>query len=471
MPRHNRVIYVSFGQGLFAFESCWTVGTLQAAVKTDYDRDISITERPRPSVGWSSAMVANKEFGLVRAHGGDELLADDTPLADGTKIYLKVLRSAPPLRHFSPPTLSSAPAAADLGDVTHVVIHASSRVTLPDGCVASAWVTSAYASSCLGSQQHLRFSLTDEADAGTGVRPPSRCAMHGLLPIWPPVLFHDDVGRRTSQRSSSAYVNLPGQAPPSSLAAAGAPEGDRLLLFYSESRKILSPGGDLKLIVSRDRGLTWAPPLTLLTHEADEPGGIPKLLSSECSLLQTRSGSWILPFSRVPPSEIASLGTRDRASSSSSLSRGHAALQPEPTADGDDEGGVGSGSGSMGGSDASRSAAACTPPLDEPPLDEPAAGVSCTAGVLLSRNFGGSWRACGRISWEPRSDCTLPPLSALLAISVSELEPRPGRPLESHLLMLLQACHVDGSTHALEAKSTNGGETWSSAKSAAVDAT
>ena len=39
------------------------------------------------------------------------------------------------------------------------------------------------------------------------------------------------------------------------------------------------------------------------------------------------------------------------------------------------------------------------------------------------------------------------------------------------LQMLLQACCVDGGTHALEATSTNGGETWSGAMLVAVDAT
>lgn len=68
--------------------------------------------------------------------------------------------------------------------------------------------------------------------------------MFGLTPVWAPVLFYD--------KSSS-----------------------RLFLFFSESRKAYSPGGDIKYITSSDVGATWTPPTTIYTHEAD--GEVPKI--------------------------------------------------------------------------------------------------------------------------------------------------------------------------------------------------
>ena len=52
----------------------------------------------------------------------------------------------------------------------------------------------------------------------------------------------------------------------------------RTLLFYSESRKQLSPGGDVKLIRSRDEGKSWSEPETLMTHE--RYGGVPKVIAN-----------------------------------------------------------------------------------------------------------------------------------------------------------------------------------------------
>lgn len=46
-------------------------------------------------------------------------------------------------------------------------------------------------------------------------------------------------------------------------------------MFYSESRKSLSPGGDVKYIVSSNCGQSWGPPVTIYTHEAD--GEVPKV--------------------------------------------------------------------------------------------------------------------------------------------------------------------------------------------------
>ena len=41
----------------------------------------------------------------------------------------------------------------------------------------------------------------------------------------------------------------------------------RLFLFYSESRKAYSPGGDVKYITSTDAGESWSPPTVIYTHE------------------------------------------------------------------------------------------------------------------------------------------------------------------------------------------------------------
>jgi hypothetical protein len=246
---------------------------------------------------------------------------------------------------------------------------------------AKAWI--AHSMDC----QHVRFALTGQTA--------SHCVMHGLAPLWTPILHYDD-GQRPSARS--AYAGLPGHAPPPP-AASG-----RLFLFYSETRKVLSPGGDLKLIISRDGGASWAPPVCLLAHEAD--GGAPKLCTG--TLLETRSGVWLLPFSRAPHEP------------------GRMAGDPRPAA----------------------------PP--DVPIDR---GVP-SAGVLLSRDRGASWRACGRVGCDEFASGTL---SQIGSASMVELEPRAGRPLESRLLMRLVARFSDGSVRDVQASSTNGGETWSSA--------
>ncbi len=65
----------------------------------------------------------------------------------------------------------------------------------------------------------------------------SRCVMWGLASIWSPVLFwHKD--------ASTLY------------------------LFYSESRKARSTGGDIKYVTTKDLQ-NWTTPVTILTHEAD----------------------------------------------------------------------------------------------------------------------------------------------------------------------------------------------------------
>ena len=94
MPTVN----VSFGRGLFSFnaaeEAQWTVGMLRAAVRTQYDPEVSIHDRPRPDPCWQPAFVNGKAFGFVTAYKSynlgdyDETLPDDTELADGARVYL-----------------------------------------------------------------------------------------------------------------------------------------------------------------------------------------------------------------------------------------------------------------------------------------------------------------------------------------------------------------------------------------------
>lgn len=75
-------------------------------------------------------------------------------------------------------------------------------------------------------------------------------------------------------------------APPRAPAAT-----NRLFLFYSESRKSLSPGGDVKLIVSDDCGESWSAPRLLYSHEAE--GEVPKVCASRLTV--AKDGSWYLP--------------------------------------------------------------------------------------------------------------------------------------------------------------------------------
>ena len=41
---------------------------------------------------------------------------------------------------------------------------------------------------------------------------------------------------------------------------------DEILLFYSEQEAVIT--GDVKLIRTRDEGMSWSEPETILTHEA-----------------------------------------------------------------------------------------------------------------------------------------------------------------------------------------------------------
>ena len=69
---------------------------------------------------------------------------------------------------------------------------------------------------------------------------------------------------------------------------------NRLFLFYCESRKSLSPGGDIKLITSPDLGETWSSPTTIYAPEAE--GEVPKVCGSK--LLVAKDGTWYLPGGR-----------------------------------------------------------------------------------------------------------------------------------------------------------------------------
>ena len=113
-----------------------------------------------------------------------------------------------------------------------------------------------------GDSQHLRFATSRDAGATWS---DARCVMWGLNALWSPILHYD--------------------------ASAGV-----LHLFYSESRKARSPGGDVKCLTSVDAGETWSDVVrTVYTHEAD--GGVPKVLANKLIVVDDE---WILPFWREP---------------------------------------------------------------------------------------------------------------------------------------------------------------------------
>jgi hypothetical protein len=87
------------------------------------------------------------------------------------------------------------------------------------------------------------------------------------------------------------HSHLPCLPLPPQLPRAGS---NRLFLFYCESRKSLSPGGDIKLITSSDLGETWSSPATIYAHEAE--GEVPKVCGSK--LLVAKDGTWYLPGGR-----------------------------------------------------------------------------------------------------------------------------------------------------------------------------
>lgn len=127
--------------------------------------------------------------------------------------------------------------------------------------LAAAWQASA--AGCEGVPgQHIRFSRSfDDGENWFA----SIVPMWGLAPLWSPILHW-------------------------------CSHSSRLFLFFSESRKAMSPGGDIKLIISDTAGLTWGEPTVLLTHEAD--GGVPKVLANKLCVMA--DGRWLLPFWREP---------------------------------------------------------------------------------------------------------------------------------------------------------------------------
>lgn len=267
------------------------------------------------------------------------------------------------------------------------------------------------------SPTHLRFALSEDGGISWSE---DTVPMHGLCSLHSPVLFWDAGKKPTKDFHTDAGP-----------AAAVDP---RLLLFYTEARKTRDArGGDVKCIASRDRGATWSPPTTLLTHEAE--GGCAKCLGGGCRLSETRAGAWLLPFWRqphvaynayhgAPPGRVEELHCSSRS------------------------------------------------------------GCAASAGVLISRDRGRTWRACGRIkpaagapaigTWRPQdfhASGLVLDLEYMASLDVeyrerflthgvlAELDPRAGSPLESRLTMLLLR-----GTLVFRASSKNGGESWSDAE-------
>lgn len=169
--------------------------------------------------------------------------------------------------------------------------------------------------------QHIRFALSKD---GGETWTPSRSIMWGLAPLWGPVLHYD------------------------------APN-NRLLLFYCESRKALSPGGDIKYICSSDKGESWNPPVTIFCHESIEE--VPKVCAN--SLLVTKDGRWYLPIHTEPVDSHKTFNTKTY----SSLKDVELPLAPIPGT-------------------ATKQ------------------GVVTWAGVLVSDDFGASWELPGQVEDE-----------------------------------------------------------------------
>jgi hypothetical protein len=168
--------------------------------------------------------------------------------------------------------------------------------------------------------QHLRFALSkDGGETWTA----NRVVMFGIAPLWSPVLYYHK---------------------PSS----------KLYLFYSESRKSFSPGGDIKCIHSTDVGATWSAPSTIYTHEDD--GEVPKIVSNRPAV--GPDGTWYLPFHTEPVDSYKVFNSKTWSALQEAEDR--------------------------------------TPMLPTPPAAVPQ-GLITSAGVLVSLDNGASWTVRGHL--------------------------------------------------------------------------
>ena len=169
-------------------------------------------------------------------------------------------------------------------------------------------------------------------------------------------------------------------------------QGGVLHVLYSESRDCIRgatatnpprwfPGGDIKMTTSADKDLLrWARPRVVLSQDAES--GVPKVLANK--LIVRSSGEWVLPFWREIP-------------------RGGKALTKGK----------------------------CATSL-----------MRASAGVLVSRNQGESWRAHGEITHS---------LTWLIENSVVEIAE------DKSLLMLFRSW----AGRIFQSRSTDGGKSWS----------
>jgi predicted neuraminidase len=170
------------------------------------------------------------------------------------------------------------------------------------------------------SNQHIKFQLSKD---GGHTWTATRVVMFGLGPIWSPVLFYH---KQTA----------------------------KLFLFYSESRKSYSPGGDIKCINSADAGATWSSPLTIYTHEDD--GEVPKVVSNRPAI--GPDGTWYLPFHTEPVDSYKVFNT----ATWNALQEAEGKLNT----------------------------------LSTPPTAVPQ-GIITSAGVLVSQDNGASWKVRGHL--------------------------------------------------------------------------
>lgn len=97
----------------------------------------------------------------------------------------------------------------------------------------------------------------------------------------------------------------------------------RLLLFYSESRKCLSRGGDVKMMISEDLGSTWSGPEVVFSHE--EMGEVPKVTSNRPTM--DADGALYLPIHLEPEGSHATFNASTRSELEELDATG---LAPEP---------------------------------------------------------------------------------------------------------------------------------------------